>query len=80
MNQYQLKKFLNLHFSFDDLQMLSGRIDVLGLTLKRKYVYQRKIKLWKKIEKKNKYFYSKDYIELEIDNIRKYYQILNEKS
>ena len=44
--EYQLETYLHLKLSYDELQLLSGRIDVLGNSVNLDEVYREKIKLW----------------------------------
>lgn len=75
---YQLKKYLGLSFNYDELQLLSGRIDVLGNCFHLEKVYNKKLNLWNKIEKANnkKKFYSKNALEGEKIELKEYYEIL----
>lgn len=75
---YQLKEYLNLSFNFDELQLLSGRIDVLGNCFHLKKVYNKKQNLWNRIEKANneKKFYSKNAIKNEKAELKNYYELL----
>lgn len=75
---YQLKEYLDLSFDYDELQLLSGRIDVLGNCFHLKKVYNKKLNLWNKIEKANnkKNFYSKSALENEKIELKNYYEIL----
>ena len=73
---YQLMKYLHLKFSFDELQLLSGRIDVLGNCVNLDKLYIKKMKIWKKIEIANKKvrFYNDANIQKEICEIIQYYR------
>ena len=77
---YQLHKYLKMNLSYDELQLLSGRIDVLGNSINLKQLYRKKIKIWQKILRKNKKikFYSNAAINNEISEIKSYYKLLME--
>lgn len=76
--RYQLKHYLGLDFNFDKLQLLSGRIDVLGNSVNLTKIYSLKLKMWKKIIKANKKskFYTEQSILDEIKELKDYYNTL----
>lgn len=79
--KYQLKHYLDLNLTFDELQLLSGRVDVLGNSVNLLQVYKLKLRIWNKILKANKKrkFYLEKYILDEIEEIKTYYFILKEQ-
>ncbi len=73
--KYQLKKFLDMELSYDELQLLSGRIDVLGFCKNREEIRLNKIQIWEKIKNKNSLynFYREECINKILEKIRKGY-------
>ena len=78
--KYQLKKFFDLSLTFDELQLLSGRVDVLGFSKNKEEVCKRKIEVWNKIKQSNlnKKYCDEEIINKEIFKIKSYYNILKE--
>lgn len=70
--RYQMKENLKLDLSFDDLQILNGRIDVIGFSKNKEYVFKRKVKLLNIIKAKN--YYNAESMEKIITEFEKYYQ------
>ena len=74
--RYQLDKYLNMNLTFDELQLLSGRIDVLGHSKNIKKVYYLKKKIWKNIINSNKKtcFYNSEILNNELKEAETYYR------
>lgn len=76
--EYQLNKYLNLKFTFDQLQLLSGRIDILGNCINLDKLYKMKCKIWKKIIRANynTKFYNTELLKNEVLELKEYYDTL----
>ncbi len=74
----QLKEYLNIELTFDELQLISGRIDVLGVGKNKEEIYRRKIKVWQKIQEANHQlnYCNENSIKNLLKEIEEYYELI----